>query len=697
MVETGKRVAIDIGGTFTDVVLDGGGERFATKVLTTHDAPAAGALAGLDAVLRLGGCRAEDIAVILHGTTLATNALIERRGATLALITTAGHRDALEMAYENRFEQYDVNIDRPPPLVPRQRRHTVPERLNAAGQVLVPLDEQAVRSLVPTLADQGVTSVAVGLLHAYANPAHEQRIGAILAERLPDVSVTLASEVCPEIREFDRLSTACANAYVKPLMARYLRQLAADLAARGCHCPFLMMTSGGGLTDIDTAARFPIRLVESGPAGGAILASRVAERLGLAKALSFDMGGTTAKICLIDDYAPLLSRSFEVGRSYRFKKGSGLPLRVPVIEMVEIGAGGGSIAQVDKLRRIQVGPASAGSEPGPACYGRGGDRATVTDADAVMGRLDAERFAGGAMRLDVAAAATAVEGHVGAPLAMDLLTAAFGIGEIVDENMAAAARAHTAEWGKALAGRALIAYGGAAPLHAAQLADKLGIDLIVVPPGAGVGSALGFLAAPVAYEVARSRYMRLAAFDAAAIEAVMAEMREEAQAVVAFAAGAAFKETRRAYMRYVGQGFEIAVELEDGAEASAEALGAAFEEAYRALYGRAIPGLDVEALSWTLTLSAPPPPLPAGASTPSASTQAMRLENAQLYDPTRQAVAPAVRHAREALAPEQSLDGPALIVEAQTTTVVGAGFRAAVSAQGDIVMRRVAAAIRGDA
>ena len=689
MAETGQRVAIDIGGTFTDVVLDGGGEVFATKVLTTHAAPAAGALAGLDEVLKLGGRRPQDITVILHGTTLATNALIERRGATLALITTAGHRDALEMAYENRFEQYDVNIDRPPPLVPRQRRHTVPERLNAGGAVLAPLDEQAVHGLVPTLEAQGVTSVAVGLLHAYANPAHERRIGAILAERLPEVSVTLAAEVCPEIREFDRLSTACANAYVKPLMARYLRQLATDLAVRGFDCPFLMMTSGGGLTDIETAARFPIRLVESGPAGGAILASRVAQRLGLAKALSFDMGGTTAKICLIDDYAPLVSRSFEVGRSYRFKKGSGLPLRVPVVEMVEIGAGGGSIAEVDKLGRIQVGPASAGSEPGPACYGRGGADATVTDADAIMGRLDAERFAGGAMRLDVAAAGAAIDGNVATPLSMDAVTAAFGIGEIVDENMAAAARAHATEWGKALAGRALIAYGGAAPLHATQLADKLGIDLIVVPTGAGVGSALGFLAAPVAYEVVRSRYMRVAAFDAGAIAAVMAEMREEARAVVAFAAGAPFMETRRAYMRYVGQGFEIAVALEDGAEASGATLAAAFEDAYRALYGRTIAGLDIEALSWTLTLSAPAPPLPAAAATTPPATP---LEAAPLFDPTRQAVAPAARQAREALTPGQTLDGPALIVEAQTTTVVGAGFHAVKSADGDLVLCRASAA-----
>ena len=442
------RVAVDIGGTFTDVVLDADGERFATKVPTTHADPGRAVLEGLDRVLPLGARAPGDVGLILHGTTLATNALIERSGAVTALITTAGHRDALEMAHENRFEQYDINIDRPRPLVPRKLRLPVPERMNAAGEVLVPLDEDAVRALCPVLEEHGATSVAVGLLHAYANPVHERRIGALLGEYLPNVSVSLASEVCPEIREFERLSTACANAYVKPVMARYLTNLSAALVARGCACPFLMMTSGGGLTDVATAVRFPIRLVESGPAGGAILASRLAEALDLDRVLSFDMGGTTAKICLIDDHAPLLSRAFEVDRAYRFRKGSGLPVRIPVIEMVEIGAGGGSIAAVDRLGRIQVGPASAGSEPGPACYGRGGTDATVSDADVILGRLDGERFAGGTMRLEQAAAATAVATHVGRPLGMDTLTAAFGIGEVVDENMAAAARAHAAGVGQ---------------------------------------------------------------------------------------------------------------------------------------------------------------------------------------------------------------------------------------------------------
>ena len=694
------RVAIDIGGTFTDVVLDAGGERWATKVPTTHADPAEAVLEGLDRVMRIGRRGPADVALILHGTTLATNALIERRGAVTALVTTAGHRDAVEMAHENRFEQYDINIDRPRPLVPRKLRLTVPERMNAAGEVLVPLDEDAVRALVPVLEAQRVGSVAVGLLHAYANPAHEQRIGALLAASLPDVSITLASDVCPEIREFERLSTACANAYVMPLMARYLTNLANALAERGFGCPFLMMTSGGGLTDVTTAARFPIRLVESGPAGGAILASRLAEALDLDRVLSFDMGGTTAKICLIDDHAPLLSRAFEVDRAYRFKKGSGLPVRIPVIEMVEIGAGGGSIAAVDKLDRIQVGPASAGSAPGPACYGRGGERATVTDADAVMGRLDAERFAGGTMRLDEAAAARAVEMDVGRPLNMDAATAAFGIGEVVDENMAAAARAHAAEWGKSLADRTLIAYGGAAPLHAARLADKLGLDHVVVPAGAGVGAAVGFLAAPVSYEVARSRYMRLSEFDGRLIDAVLAEMRGEAAAIVEAATAAPLEETRRAYMRYAGQGYEIAVELPPGAADGygREALHAAFEDAYRTLYGRIIPDLDIEVLSWTLTLGAEPAALSdAGIAaddeavdgTAPEAALAAALEAVRMYDPELRARVRARRFARGSLAVGEEIDGPALIVEAQTTTVVSPAFRARLTARGDIVMERI--------
>ncbi|MEQ8857630.1 MAG: hydantoinase/oxoprolinase family protein [Pseudomonadales bacterium] len=692
MVGEGARIAVDIGGTFTDVVLDGAGPggRTTAKVLTTHDDPADGVLTGIRQVLDAAAVAPDAIALLLHGTTLATNALIERRGAVTALLTTRGHRDALEMAFENRFEQYDVNIERPPPLVPRPLRFTVPERLDAAGEVLLPLDLDAARALLPRLRERAVTSVAVGFLHAYVNPAHERAVGELLRRELPDAAVTLASDVCPEIREYERLSTACANAYVKPLMARYLTSLEHQLRALGLHCPILLMTSGGGLTTLATAAEFPIRLVESGPAGGAMLAARVALEGGYDEVLSFDMGGTTAKICLVDDGRPLLSRSFEVDRVYRFKKGSGLPVRIPVIEMVEIGAGGGSIAGVDRLQRINVGPASAGSEPGPACYGRGGVNPTVTDADLLMGRLLPDHFAGGRLVLDVVAAERAMALEVGDPLDLEVRLAAFGVAEVVGENMAAAARAHAAEWGAELAPRTLVAFGGAAPLHAAALADKLKIDRIVIPSGAGVGSAIGFLLAPISYEVVRSRYQRLSAFDADAANAVMAEMYDEAVEVVRGAAPEeSWCEERRAFMRYLGQGYEIAVPvpvevLDAGHRAR---LHEAFETEYRRLYGRVIPHLDVEVLSWTLTVVAREPEPPLRLPSPARRDRAPR-QHCQIFDAQRRGPIPAGLFQRSELAPGDRLSGPALVVEDQTTTVVGAAFALSVDARGYLVLER---------
>ena len=668
----GDRLAVDIGGTFTDVVLETAGRHVTTKVLTTHAEPADGVMDGLAQVLERADRRPGDIGVVLHGTTLATNALIERRGAKTALVTTEGHRDVLEMAFENRFEQYDVNIDRAQPLVPRRWRLTVPERMNAAGEVLTPLDPEAVAALVPQLVEGEVGSIAVGFLHGYANAAHERLVRDVLGETLPDVSITLASDVCPEIREFERFSTACANAYVKPLMSRYLADLRDRLNAFGVASPFLMMTSGGGLTSVETAREFPIRLVESGPAGGAILAAEIANELELPRVVSLDMGGTTAKICLIDDGTPLLSRSFEVDRSYRFKKGSGLPVRIPVVAMVEIGAGGGSLASVDRLGRIQVGPHSAGSEPGPACYGRGGEHATVTDADVVLDRLDPARFAGGSLHLDVDAARAALERNVGRPWGSDTVEAAAdAVAEVVDENMAAAARAHASEWGKDMGSRTLIAFGGAAPIHAASIARKLELDAVLVPPSAGVGSAVGFLAAPVSYEVVRSRYLRLSAFDATVVDEVMTEMRAEALAVVGPVAEGELAESRRAYMRYVGQGYEIAVNAGNG---TAAGLRCAFDAAYEDLYGRLIPGLDVEILSWTLTLRSEQ-------SRPAVFERSPGFSAAEPVVPTD-----ASRIARENLNPGDQLDGPATIVEDQTTIVVPPGFAARVDAYRNVIL-----------
>ncbi|NIV17662.1 MAG: hydantoinase/oxoprolinase family protein [Woeseiaceae bacterium] len=686
------RLAVDIGGTFTDVVLErADGSRVTTKLLTTHHHPGEAVLAGIEDVMGRAGAKAGDVALIIHGTTLATNALIERSGASTALLTTAGHRDALEMAHEDRFEQYDVNIDRPTPLVPRYLRLPITERMDRDGNVLVPLDEQSIVDALAVIDEHKVESVAIGFLHAFVNPAHERRVADMLLAARPDLSLTLASEVCPEIREFERLSTACANAYVRPLMARYLERLAGELAERGFDCPFFMMTSGGGLTTLETAAKYPIRLVESGPAGGAILAQNIAREANLSRLLSFDMGGTTAKLCLIDDFEPLLSRSFEVDRVYRFRKGSGLPVRIPVIEMVEIGAGGGSVASVDKLSRIKVGPESAGSEPGPASYGLGGDRATVTDADVQLGRIHAAKFAGGSLELDTEAAVRVIERDVCVPLGLGLDDGAFGIAEVVDENMKAAASAHAADFGLDLGQRDMIAFGGAGPLHAARLGQKLGVKRILIPANAGVGSAIGFLLAKISFEVVRSRRQSLSALDVELVNRLMDDMRTEALAVVQQGSSDSNRsETRQAYMRYAGQGHEIPVTLpvEAYGDDHQTVFREAFEQAYTSLYGRTIDGVDIEVLSWTLTISAPSPRGAIEQGEVDARSAPGPIAHQSLYDPVAAGRVDVPVYLRDELQPGVRIDGPALITEDQTTTVVTSIYDASIDAQHNIVLTR---------
>ena len=464
------RLGVDIGGTFTDVVLEKDGASFSTKVLTTYAAPENAIIDGMHQVCAKAGVSPAEIGQIIHGTTLATNALIERRGAKTALITTTGFRDVIEMRTESRFEQYDLNLNLPEPLLPRQSRFTVTERVDALGQVLLPLDRAEVEAVADQIAEAGYTSVAVGLIHSYLNDAHEQMVRAVLAERLPEVTVSISAEVSPQMREYERFNTVVANAYIKPLIKSYLGRLEGRLKAEGVGCNIFLMHSGGGIISIESAAEFPVRLVESGPAGGAVFAANIAARYGLDKVLSFDMGGTTAKICLIKNQTPKTSRVFEVARTYRFKKGSGMPISIPVIDMVEIGAGGGSLAHVDGMRQIRVGPESAGSEPGPACYGRGGTRPAVTDADLVLGKLDPDNFAGGSIKLDYGASVYALTDHIGDDLDMHHSEAAFGLAEVVDENMANAARVHAVENGEDLADYTMIAFGGAAPLHAVRKA-----------------------------------------------------------------------------------------------------------------------------------------------------------------------------------------------------------------------------------
>jgi len=686
------RLAVDIGGTFTDLCLERDGRRTSVKVLTTPRAPEDGVLEGIAQIMRLANLKPTDLSLIVHGTTLATNAIIERKGAKTALIVTEGFRDSIEIAFEHRFEQYDIFMRKPPPLVDRALRFGIPERLDGRGNVLLPLDDAAVRSLVPALKSNRIESIAIGYMHAYLDGTHERRTRDILLEAIPGLSISLSSEVSPEIREYERWSTAAANAYVQPVMDRYLGKLDAALREKGFTCPLFMITSGGGLTGLDTARRFPIRLVESGPAGGAILAAALSRQCGFDKVLSFDMGGTTAKICLIDDGEPQHSRTFEVARQYRFLKGSGLPLRIPVIEMVEVGAGGGSIASVDALSRIGVGPESAGAEPGPACYDRGGTRPTVTDADLVLGRLDAAYFAGGSIKLSVDKANAAVSEAIGKPLNLARLDAAFGISEIVEENMANAARVHAVERGKELQDRTMIAFGGAAPIHAARLAGKLGMRRVMVPSGAGVGAAVGFLMAPVAYEVVRSRYVALdGSFDPGFVNGLFADMLEEAETVVKAAApDARLQITRTADMRYRGQGHEITVRLPAGAfsPASREAFSDLFETSYAATFGRTIPGLGVEIMTWTLRLAAEQPAAPAIGVT-KADVAAKGSGSRTVYDQDEQDMRAVSIYHRRDLLPGSFMPGPAIIAEDETTTVVPKGFVAWLNAIGAILLEKV--------
>jgi N-methylhydantoinase A len=684
------RLAVDIGGTFTDVVLETSSARYSAKVLTTKTTPEDGVLDGMLRALKLADMQPRQVGLIVHGTTLATNAIIERKGAMTALVTTQGFRDSIEMAQENRFEQYDIFIEKPEPLVPRTLRFTVPERIDAKGCVRLALDESAVERMAETLKTRGIESIAIGFLHSYANPAHEKRAAEILAGKLPGMRISLSSEICPEVREYERFSTTCANAYIQPLMARYLENLRRRIEASGFRCPVLLMTSGGGLTTLETAVRFPIRLVESGPAGGVILSTWIAARLGIDRILSFDMGGTTAKICIIDDGKPMASRSFEVDRRYRFMKGSGLPVRIPVIEMVEIGAGGGSLAGVDAMKRIAVGPESAGSDPGPACYRLGGTRPAVTDANVVLGRIDPDRFAGGSITLDASLSRTAIDTYVGQPLQLDTTTSAFGISEMVEENMANAARVHAVERGAELEGRTLIAFGGGAPLHAARLAEKLGISDVLIPASAGVGSAVGFLRASIAFEVVRSRFVRLGSIDAAAMTDMFAEMEQEATDVVrlGMAPEATITVSRSADMRYVGQGHEILVALPDGpfTPASADELRQRFEAGYRALFNRVVPAIDVEVTAWTLRAEAPAPSRAAELPDAPAVEAVMPAPAGTrlLFDPVQRGFQSVPVYHRSSLKPGNVVQGPAVIAEDETTTIISSAFSAALDSSGAI-------------
>jgi N-methylhydantoinase A len=685
------KLAADIGGTFTDIVLENGARRWSGKLLTTTHAPEIAVLEGAAQLIAEAGIRPEDVSVFIHGTTLATNALIERKGAKTAFITTEGFRDVIEQGYEKRFDHYDLDINRATPLVPRHLRLTVKERLAVDGSVLIELDDAAIPDLAERIRAENVGAVAIGLLHAYAHDQHEKRIRHELARLLPeDVTICISSEVAPEIREYERFSTTVANAYVRPLMAGYLKRLQDGLATMRLHAPLYLMMSGGGLTTLETARRFPIRLVESGPAGGAILASRMAQQLKLPDVLSFDMGGTTAKICLLKNYEPERAHRFEIARAYKDMKGSGIPVRIPVIEMVEIGAGGGSIARVDKLDRITVGPDSAGSNPGPVCYGRGGVEPAVTDANVVLGKIDPAFFAGGKISLDVSASKAALQKAVGDRLGLRDFWPAAGVAEIVDENMANAARVHAIELGRDISACTMIAFGGGAPLHATRLAEKTGVRRVVVPVGAGVGSAIGFLQAPISFEITKSSAQGLDQFNADAVNALLKQMTKDASAVVAPAIGKSKPTVSiTADCRYVGQGHEIRVTIpvrtltkKDGTQ-----MKTAFEKAYKTVYNVTIPDQAAEAITWSVTVSGPIPAVakPARAK-PGSKAKAIR--KLRLFDARLGKLVDAPVYWRFDLSPGTKLKGPAIIAEHETSTIVGSAFTAKIDAYNNIVLER---------
>jgi N-methylhydantoinase A len=671
------RLGVDIGGTFTDLLLIAAdGRTVIGKTLTTTVDPSRGAETAVARALREAGVGQGERGVLVHATTLATNAIVERSGPPTALLTTAGFRDALEIGREHRFDLYDLNLEFPRPLVPRHLRFDVPERLAASGAILRPLDEDYLHRLVAELREKGIRAIAVCYLHSYRNPIHERHTAEIIAGMAPEIRVSLSADVAPEIREFQRASTTAANAYVQERIAGYLGGLRRRAGAAGFAGEIFVMLSSGGIGTVETAVRFPVRLLESGPAAGALAAAALGGRAGFADLLSFDMGGTTAKLCAVQGGAPLKVHEFEVDRVYRFRRGSGLPVSIPVIDMIEIGAGGGSIARVSALGTLSVGPASAGADPGPACYGRGGRDPTVTDADLILGYLDPGYFLGGQMRLDLEAARRAVSAVAG-PLGLTVEQAAWGIHQIVNEHMANAARTHLGDRGADPRRMPLFAFGGAGPVHAYRVAELLRTPVFIAPPGAGVGSAFGLLAAPLAFDLSRSGYGRLDALDWGAVDGLLDELAAEGRTLLAQAGlkGDAVSLQRSAEMRYLGQGHEVTVPLpaERLEGRHVRQIVEAFERVYQRLYGRLGPGVPLEVVNWRVTVSGPRPMLESRVASPAASGVDARKGVRKAHFPETGGLADTTVYDRYAMRAGDMVAGPAIIEERESTLVLGPG------------------------
>ncbi len=684
-------LGIDIGGTFTDIVIyDPDTERvFIWKELTTPEDLAVGVMSGIKELLKRDSIPPGDIARIVHATTVFTNTLIERKGAMTGLITTEGFRDVLEIGRERKYELYDIFIQMPVPLVPRHLRREVPERLSEKGEVEVPLDVRALMREVDDLISQGVQSIAIVFLHSYANPGHERRAVDLIAERYPEIAVTASCDVAPEIREYERSSTTVANAYIKPLARQYLDHLAFQLKALGIPGPFLLMLSNGGLTHLEEAKRSPIRLLESGPAAGAFAGSFFGRQSGHLDVMAFDMGGTTAKLSLIDEGEPIIAYSFEAAREKRFMEGSGLPLKISAIELIEIGAGGGSIAYIDELGLLKVGPQSSGSDPGPACYGRGGTRPTVTDADLLLGYLNPDFFLGGSMRIDQRAATRALE-TLAKDAGLSLQETAWGIYNVVNENMAGAALVHVSERGKDLKKYALLATGGAAPIHAYHVAKRLTVKKVICPPAAGVGSAVGLLMAPARIDRVVSMLSRLRDLNWEAFETLYKRLEEDA-AQVLLRTGAnldQLKIRRLADMRYVGQGSEIVVNLPPGPyfPKSEKEIVSAFEETYRRLFSRVPPNVSIEVVNVRVSVSAPV----AGSKIVMALKEKERMsafkgKRPVYFEEVRKFIETAV-YDRYRVQVGEIIKGPAIFEENESTLVIGPGSVCEAQPDGSLVV-----------
>jgi len=672
------RVGVDIGGTFTDLILvdDASGEFTVAKALTTPADPSRAVEAALTDALGRAGIGAAQAGQVSHGTTLVTNAIIERKGARTALLATAGFRDAIEIGKEARFELYDIELELPEPLVPRYLRFDVPERTLADGSVARDLDVAFVERLARELAEAGVEAVAITFLHSYANPGAERAARDAVLRVAPATRVSISSEVVPEIREYERTSTTVANVYVQRRTERYLAEMQSRLANLGFAGSFRLMLSGGGVATPETASRFPVRLLESGPAGGALAAAHHGRAAGVEDLLSFDLGGTTAKFAVIAGGEPLLAGEFEVDRRYRFKKGSGLPIKTQVIEMIEIGAGGGSIARVDSLGLLRVGPDSAGADPGPAAYGLGGRDPTVTDADLVLGYLDPGFFLGGRMALDPGAAQRAIEDRVARPLGLSVLEAAWGIHQAVNEGMAGAARVHVLERGQDPRALPMFAFGGAGPVHGYRVARALGSPRLLAPYGAGVLSTIGFLAAPLAFDFVRSWPVALDGLDWARAERLFTEMEAEGEALLA----GAVVHRREVDMRYVGQGHEIRVPLpsREGWGGDGAALRAAFEREYRRLYDRLGPaGVPLEMVTWRVRSEGPRPSLELRVAGEAGEA---RKGARQAWMPELGGMTEVPVYDRYRMGPGTRLTGPAIAEERESTLVVGPGAACSVDA-----------------